>query len=181
MPTAVQSLTGTYAADPIHSNFAFAVKYMGVSTFRGTLDDVSVTVTAGEQGIQIEGAAKVESISIRTPEQFRAHVLGDDFFAADRHPEIAFRSTQVSLNEDGSAEVAGELTIKGVTRPASATGTWSAPTEDAMGNTRAHLHLETTVNRHDFGISWNAPLPKGGNALADDVTLTIDAALVAQA
>jgi polyisoprenoid-binding protein YceI len=181
MSVTTQRLTGTYTADPIHSSFGFGVKYMGVSTYRGTLDDVAVTVEADGDEVQIEGTAKVESISIRQPEQFRAHVLSDDFFAADRHPEITFRSTRVELHDDGTAEVQGELTIKGITRPAAATGTWEPPAEDAMGNTRAHLHLETTLNRHDFGISWNAPLPKGGSALADEVELTIDAALVAQA
>ena len=181
MSVSSPTLAGTYTADPIHSSFAFAVRYMGVSTFRGTLDDVQVNVEASGDEIQIDGTAKVESISIRTPEQFRAHVLSDDFFAAEKHPEVTFRSTSVQLHEDGRADVEGELTIKGVTRPATATGTWVAPAEDAMGNTRAHLHLEATLNRHDFGISWNAPLPKGGNALADEVTLTIDAALVAQA
>lgn len=179
--TTEQSLNGTYTADPIHSTFAFAVKYMGVSTFRGTLDEVQATVDATSGEPMIKGSAKVESISIRTPEQFRQHVLSDDFFAAEKHPEITFNSTKVELREDGTAHVEGELTIKGVTKPTNATGEWAPPTEDAMGNTRAHLHLETKLNRRDFGISWNAPLPKGGNALADDVSLTIDAALVAQA
>ena len=181
MSVSTPTLTGSYTADPIHSSFAFAVRYMGVSTFRGTLDDVQVNVEADGEETRIEGSAKVESISIRTPEQFRAHVLGDDFFAAEQHPEISFRSTNVELHDDGRADVEGELTIKGVSKPTTASGTWEPPTEDAMGNTRAHLHLETTLNRHDFGISWNAPLPKGGNALADDVELSIDAALVAQA
>jgi len=59
-----------------------------------------------------------------------------------------------------------------------ATGTWAPPSADAFGNTRAHLHLETVVDRTAFGLNWNMPLPAGGNALANDVTLTVDLALV---
>ena len=74
------------AADPVHSSFGFAVKYQGISIFRGTLDDVTATLADGK----LEGAAQVESISIRTPEQFRGHVLSDDFFAADKYPTVTF-------------------------------------------------------------------------------------------
>jgi polyisoprenoid-binding protein YceI len=79
-------LSGTYTADPIHSSFGFAVKYQGVSVFRGNLSEVQATLTGG----RLEGTAKVESISIRTPEQFRAHVLSGEFFDAESHPEVAF-------------------------------------------------------------------------------------------
>src|SRR3712207_5300128 len=142
MAIADQPYTGTYTADPIHSSFGFAAQYMGVSTFRGTLDDATVTLSATEAGLQLEGAAKVESISIRTPEQFRAHVLSAEFFDAENHPEVTFRSTNVDLAQDGTARAEGELTIKGITRPVVATGRWSAPGADAFGNTRGHLHLE---------------------------------------
>src|SRR5215218_7832641 len=93
--TAVQPLTGTYTADPVHSSFAFAVRYMGVSTFRGTLGDVAATLTAGADGASLEGTAQVESISIRAPQQFRDHVLSAEFFDVANHPQVAFRSTQV--------------------------------------------------------------------------------------
>ena len=80
MSTTASPLAGTFAADPVHSNFAFAVRYQGVSLFKGTLDAVEATLADGK----LEGKAQVESISIRTPEQFRAHVLSDEFFAADK-------------------------------------------------------------------------------------------------
>ena len=173
-------ISGTYAADPIHSSFGFAVKYMGVSTFRGTLAKVVATLEAGPGEIALTGAAEVQSISIRTPEQFRAHVLGEQFFAADAHPEITFNSSDVVLDEDGTATVTGSLTIKGTTRPVTAHGTWSAPGADPAGKTRSHLALETTINRRDYGITWDAPLPTGGSALADEVTITAELALVAK-
>ncbi len=177
MSTATAPLAGSYVADPVHSSFGFAVRYQGVSLFKGTLDDVTATLTDG----RLEGAANVESISIRTPEQFRAHVLSAEFFDAANHPEITFVSTDTDLREDGTAVVEGELTIKGIAHPVTAAGTWTAPAADAFGNTRGHLTLVTTINRREFDFNWDAPLPNGGSALADDVVLNLDISFVAQA
>ncbi len=176
MATATAPLAGTYTADPVHSSFGFAVRYQGVSVFRGTLDEVEATLADG----RLEGAAKVESISIRTPEQFRAHVLSDEFFDAANHPEVRFVSTDAEFAEDGTAVVEGELTIKGITRPVRATGTWTAPAADAFGKTRGHLNLQATIDRTEFDMNWNVALPSGGNALANEVTLTVDVSLVRQ-
>jgi polyisoprenoid-binding protein YceI len=176
MSTTATPLAGTFTGDPVHSSFGFAVKYQGVSLFRGTLDEVAATLADGK----LEGTAKVESISIRTPEQFRAHVLSDDFFAADKYPEVTFVSTDLDLREDGTATVTGDLTIRDTTQSVTATGTWNPPSADAFGNTRAHLQLATVIDRTSYGLNWNAPLPSGGNALANDVTLTVDIALVQQ-
>ena len=175
MATATK-LSGTYTADPVHSSFAFGVRYQGVSLFKGTLDEVDAKLVDG----RLEGAAKVESISIRTPEQFRAHVLGAEFFDAANHPEVTFTSQDIDIAEDGTAQVEGELTIKGITRPVSATGTWVAPAADAFGNTRGHLELEAVVDRTEFDMNWNMALPSGGNVLANDVTLTVELSLVEQ-
>jgi polyisoprenoid-binding protein YceI len=170
------ALRGTYAADPVHSSFGFSVRYQGVSLFRGTLDDVQATLTDG----RLEGRAKVVSISIRTPEQFRAHVLSAEFFDAENHPEVIYSSNDVEVREDGTVAVDGELTIKGITRPVTATGTWIAPEADAFGRTRGHLNLEAQVDRTEFDMNWNAPLPSGGKALANEVTLTVELSLVEQ-
>jgi len=178
VPTATTPLlAGSYNADPVHSSFGFAVRYQGVSLFKGTLADVTATLNDG----RLEGAAKVESISIRTPDQFRQHVLSAEFFDAENHPEVTFTSSDLDLREDGTATVAGELTIKGITRPVTATGTWIAPAADAFGNSRGHLNLEAVVDRTEFDINWNMALPSGGNVLANDVTLTVELSLVAQA
>ncbi len=168
---------GTYTADPVHSAFTFAVRYQGVSLFRGSLSDVDVTLADG----RLDGTAKVESISIRTPDAFRAHVLGAEFFDTDNHPTLRFTSDQVELADDGTAKVAGELTIKGITRPVVATGAYQAPTADAFGITRGHLQLETVIDRTEFDMNWNAPLPSGGKALANEVTLGVELSLVAAA
>ena len=169
--------SGTYTADPIHSSFGFAVRYQGVSLFRGTLTEVSATLADR----RLEGAAKAESISIRSPEQFRAHVLSGEFFDAANHPEVRFASSDLRLEADGTATVDGELTIKGIARPVRATGTWTEPAADAFGGTRGHLNLEAVVDRTEFDMNWNMPLPSGGKALANEVAITVELSLVAQA
>ena len=174
MSTATAALAGSFTADPVHSSFGFSVRYQGVSVFRGTLDEVTATFADGK----LEGSAKVESISIRTPDAFRQHVLSAEFFDAANHPDVTFVSTSADLREDGTAVVEGELTIKGITHPVTAAGRWTAPAADAFGNTRAHLTLEAIVDRTAYEMTWNAPLPSGGNALANEVTLTVDLSLV---
>src|SRR5215218_5651964 len=169
-------LAGTYTADPVHSSFGFAVRYQGVSIFKGTLSEVAATLTDG----RLEGTAQVESISIRTPAQFRQHVLGAEFFDAANHPEVTFASSDLDLRDDGTATVRGELTIKGITRPVEAVGTWTAPAADAFGSTRGHLNLEAIVDRTEFDMNWNMPLPSGGDVLANDVTLTVELSLIEQ-
>ena len=98
---------------------------------------------------------------------------------AESHPEVVFQSSKFDLADDGTATVEGTLTIKGIEEPVVARGTWQALEADAFGRKRAHLELETVVDRHDYKMDWNAPLPNGGQALADDVTITVDLSLVA--
>jgi len=173
MSTTTAPLAGTYNDDPVHSNFGFAVRYQGVSLFKGTLDEVSATLVDGK----LEGAAKVESISIRTPEQFRAHVLSAEFFDAANHPEVTFSSSSLDLREDGTAEVDGELTIKGITRPISGVGRYAAPRMSSFGEI-AGLQLRTSFDRREFGFDWQMELPGGGNAVGWDVEVDIDLLLI---
>ena len=177
MTTATQPLAGTWKSDPVHSSFGFAVKHMGVSTFRGSFSDVDATLADGV----LEGRAEVESISIVSPADFRTHVLGPDFFDAGNHPEVLFRSTSVDLDDDGTATVRGELTIKGITNEVVATGTWTPPAESPYGIEVAALELAAGLDRTQFGMTWNAPLPKGGNILDEQVTLNVHIELQAQA
>ena len=178
MSTAVQPFAGTYVADPIHSSFGFAVEYSGQGKFRGRLDDVSATLSATDDGLALAGAARVESISIHNPPQFRAHVLGPEFFDAEHHPEVTFRSSGVELADDGSARLDGELTIAGRTRPVEITGTWSEPIAAAGGGLRGGFELTTTIDRRDFGFEWQMALPNGADALAYEVTLEVSLSLV---
>jgi polyisoprenoid-binding protein YceI len=170
-------LSGSFDADPVHSSVGFSVRYQGVSIFRGNLTEIEATLRDG----RLEGAAKVDSISIRTPEQFRAHVLSSEFFDVANHPEVKFVSTALAVDGTGAASAAGDLTIKGITRPVAATGRWTAPAADAFGNARAHLELEAVIDRTEWNMNWNMALPLGGTALANAVTLTIELSLVGQA
>jgi polyisoprenoid-binding protein YceI len=178
MTTETRPLEGTFTQDGARSGFGFSVVYFfqGSKTFRGSLDDVEATLTAGPDGLFLGGTAQVESISIQEPVELRAHVLSDDFFDADNHPEVTFRSTSVELREDGAARVEGELTIAGMTREVSGTGTWSGP--DAVG--RVVIELATSIDRRDFGFEWQMDVPGGGLALAWQVDLDIHVELVRQ-
>ena len=91
--------------------------------------------------------------------------------------QVAFRSSQVELGEDGTARVEGELMIAGITRPVAIAGTWAEPVGAAGGGLRAGLELATVIDRRDFGFDWQMELPNGGDALAHDVTLEVSLAL----
>jgi polyisoprenoid-binding protein YceI len=174
---AVQAFAGTYHAQPAPSSFAFAVRHSGVFWYRGSLSDVAATLRDDGDGLVLEGSARVESISVVEPAAMRAHVLGAEFFDVERHPEITFRSTAIRLAEGGRAEVDGELTIRGVTRPIAADGHYAAPRMSGFGEI-AGLELQTSIDRREFGFEWQAPLPGGGNAVGWDVVIDIDLLLM---
>jgi polyisoprenoid-binding protein YceI len=167
---------GTYAGDPIHSTFGFQVRHNGVQLFRGSFDDVAVTVTSDGETVAIEGSAKVESIQVRLAD-LKGHLLSDDFFAAEKHPEIAFRSNAVRIDGD-AVEVEGELTIKGVTNHVAAKGTLSGPVVGLGGQPVIGLAIETVIDRTQYGLNWQAELPSGGQALANEVKIVVEAELV---
>src|SRR3954447_12913106 len=168
MTTATQPLAGTWTSDPVHSSFGFAVKHMGVSTFRGTFSDVEATLADGV----LDGRAKVESISIVSPADFRAHVLSPEFFDAERHPEVVFQSTDLDLADDGTATVRGELTIKGITREVVATGTWTPPAESPYGIQVAALEVSAGIDRTQYGGAGPPPRPRGDNPRDEKPPLT---------
>jgi polyisoprenoid-binding protein YceI len=164
--------TGTWQLDPVHSKAGFAVKHAGLSNFRGTFDTVDASL---EDGV-LRGSVKVDSVSVPV-DQLKGHLQGPDFFDAERHPEITFVAR--NLEQDGEQlKVAGELTMRGVTKPVEATGTIAGPAQYFDGKDRIAIELETTVDRTAYGINWNAPIPSGGNALADTVTITVELQLV---
>ncbi len=170
---------GTYNTDGVHSTAGFAVKHMQVSTFRGRFDEYEATLTVGEDGaLALTGTTPVGSLAIKD-ENLAAHLRSAEFFDADQYPTIEFRSTGVRVDGE-SLTVDGDLTIKGHTNPVTGTGTISEPAEGLAGTTVA-ITLETIVDRTRFGLDWNAPLPKGGVALGNKVTLTTDLEFTQQA
>jgi polyisoprenoid-binding protein YceI len=170
--TEQQQATGTFAADPVHSHVGFEVPY-AVATFSGEVTDFTATLVDGH----LEGSAKIESIKLKD-ENLQAHVLSPEFFDAERHPVLTFSG---ELTRDGDrATIDGEITMKGITRPATLEGTIVGPTVDHFGATRVGLKLDTVVDRTDFDMKWNMPLPNGEPALGNEVTLKADLTLVAQ-
>ena len=181
MAVTTQPLTGVFDADRIHSSFQFAVRHMKIATFRASFGDVDARLIADASELRLEGAARVESISIADPPEFREHVVrGAEFFDADNHPEIRFRSERVDLAGNGAATVEGELTIKGLSRPITATGTWARPVEDTFGLLRTALELRAVLDRRDWELNWQMPLPDGTDVLGWDVELTVQLELVKQ-
>jgi polyisoprenoid-binding protein YceI len=179
MAIATQPFTGTYDIDPVHSTVQFAVTHLAVSTFRASFADVEGRLDAGGDAIALEARALVESVSILEPAEFREHIVrGSDFFDGEVHPTITFRSTRVDLNDDGTATGAGELTIRDLPRTVIATGTYRPPTEDPFGSHRAGLELVTTIDRRNWGLDWQAPLPGGGEAVGWDVEITVQLELI---
>jgi len=164
--------TGLYSADPVHSSVAFEVRYMGIGTFGGTVSDFGAALENG----RLAGSARIETLEVKD-ENLYAHLMSPEFFDAGHHPEVSF-STERSSVEDSDVELEGEITIKGITRPATLKGTIVGPTADPYGNERYGLKLETTIDRTQFGITWNADMPNGTKALDDEVTLKADLSLV---
>jgi polyisoprenoid-binding protein YceI len=164
---------GTYKDDGVHSAATFAVKHMVVSTFRGRFEDFNASLTVGEDGTaHLNGTVDANSIVVKD-ENLAGHLKSPDFFDTERYPEITFSSLQLTRDGDTLA-VEGDLTIKGHTEKITGTGTIEGPHEDIAGNTKVGLALQTVIDRTKFGLNWNAPLPKGGFALADDVKLTVE-------
>lgn len=179
MSTTVTPFTGMYVADNDHSSVGFAVRHMGVSTFRGSFSQLEASVVVADDGaLKLTGSVQADSISIVSPIDFRNHVLSGDFLDAAQHSAVSFESDPARANEDGTITVNGRLTIRSVTLDVVAEGTWSAPLEDPYGNMRAAIELTTVIDRRDYGITWNAPLPKGGDALGTDLTLTVHLELI---
>ena len=166
--TTIQEVpAGAYALDPVHSSFGFRVKHNGVSTFRGQFEQVEASLQDG----QLEGTVQVESVKTAIP-QLKEHLLSPEFFNAAETPTITFRSTDIRLSEDGAVEVEGDLTLRGVTKPITAKGTLASGI-GMTGSEVVGIDLEAIVDRRDYGLNWQAPLPAGGNALAWDVTLQV--------
>jgi polyisoprenoid-binding protein YceI len=171
--TEQQLATGTWKLDPIHSSAGFAVKHMVVATFRGRFEDFDATLEVDENGQgKLVGTVKPSSIVVKD-ENLAGHLQSPDFFDSEQYPELRFESDSLRIEGD-EAILEGELTIKGNTERVTARGGYVGPHEDIAGNTKIGVTLETVIDRTKFGLNWNAPLPKGGFALANDVALTVE-------
>jgi polyisoprenoid-binding protein YceI len=158
---------GTWILDPVHSTIGFELPYLA-GTFRGTFKDVDAKLTAES----LSGAARVASVDVKD-ENLAAHLQSPEFFDAEQHPELTFASRSIERSGD-ELKVDGEITIRGTTKPVELAGTIAGPITDGFGNERINVTLETDVDRTDFGVNWNMPLPNGQPALQNEVKLVAE-------
>lgn len=159
--------SGRWTVDPVHSVAGFSVRHMMVGTFRGEFAEIDATLTDGK----LVGRVKVGSLHLKD-ERLTGHVLAPDFFDAERYPEIIYESSSLVV-EDGVLKSEGTLTVKGKATPVIATGTLAGPAVTLGDVEKIGIDLETTIDREELGLKWNAPLPKGGVVLGNDVTITV--------
>jgi len=170
--------TGNWTIDPVHSHVGFSVKHMVVATFRGYFAKYDgALASSGDGSPVLKGQVEADSIVVKD-ENLAGHLKSPEFFDVAAYPEISFVSTAVNVGEDSSLEVEGDLTIKGNTHRITARGALNGPHTDIAGNDKLGVDLEAVIDRREFGLEWNAPLPKGGFALENDVKLEVTLELV---
>jgi polyisoprenoid-binding protein YceI len=167
---------GTWSLDPTHSSASFAVKHMVVATFRGRFEHFDATLTVDEDSAELVGTVDASSLVVKD-ENLQGHLGSPDFFDLERYPEIAFRSTRIRREGD-ELIIDGELTIKGNTHPLEARGTIAGPAVTLGDFVKLGITLEAVIDRTQYGLNWNAPLPKGGFAVDNEVKLTVELELV---
>jgi polyisoprenoid-binding protein YceI len=171
------AFASTYEIDSAHSSAGFSVKHMMVSNVRGEFGKVTGTVNLDDKDITkstVEAVIDVSTINTREPKRDE-HLKSKDFFDVAKYPTITFKSTSVKQAGDGKLEVAGNLTMHGVTKPVTLAVEGPAKeAKDPYGNIKSGATATTKLNRKDFGLSWNAALETGGVAVGEDVAVTID-------
>jgi len=167
----------TWQIDPAHSEIGFEVKHMMFATVRGRFRVVEGTLVLGEgaSGGRSRVAAVIETASIDTGHAQRdEHLRSPDFFDMGRYPTLTFESRSVRRGEGGKLTVAGDLTIRGVTRPVSLDVTESGRGVDPWGNERVGFTATTAIDRRDFGLTWNQALEAGGILVGNEVRIRLE-------
>ncbi|QHC66996.1 YceI family protein [Rathayibacter oskolensis] len=165
---------GTWVIDPTHSEVGFSVRHLMISKVKGKFERFTATFTTGENPLDSKVEATAEVASVNTNEPNRdGHLRTGDFFEAEKYPEIHFVSTAVRANGDDFL-VDGELTIKDVTKPVTFEVEFGGFGSDPYGNYKAGLTAKTTIDRTDFGLTYNAALETGGVLIGEKVTITLD-------
>ena len=176
--TATDSTVTHWSIDPAHTEVGFAVRHLMISTVRGRFGAVSGTVTIGgasPASSRVDVQIDASTIDTRS-DQRDAHLRSADFFDVERFPSIAFRSTAVESTPTGFA-VTGELTIRDVTRTVSFDAVDEGRGTDPWGNGKAAFSTRLTIDRRDFGLTWNQALETGGMLVSNDVVITLDVQL----
>ncbi|MGL5443743.1 MAG: YceI family protein, partial [[Mycobacterium] stephanolepidis] len=156
---------GTWTIDSVHSDITFSVRHLGVSKVRGSFTDFSGDITVAEDGTpSVSATINVASVDTRN-DQRDGHLRSADFFDTDNHPTATYRSTSVRTDGDDYI-VDGELTLHGVTQPASLNLSLEGVGPGAQGGAVAGFEAGTEINRGDFGVTGGAGL------VGEKVTLT---------
>jgi polyisoprenoid-binding protein YceI len=174
-------VAGTWVLDPTHSEVTFSVKHLAISKVRGSFERFTATIVTAEDPTKSTVEASIEVASVNTNQKDRDnHLRTNDFFKADEFPNITFVSTSVERDDD-DITVVGELTLRGVAKSVTLSGEFGGIVVDGYGQSKAGFSASTKINRHDFGVSWNAALEAGGFTLGDDVTINFELQFTLQA
>ncbi|HEU0013665.1 MAG TPA: YceI family protein [Longimicrobium sp.] len=168
--------TQTWQIDPAHTEVGFEVKHLMISKVRGRFGAVSGTIQLDEASparSSVDVSIETASIDTRS-EQRDAHLRSPDFFDVEAYPAITFRSRSVEQAGRGAYQVAGDLTIRGVTREVTLLATDEGRGTDPWGGTRAAFSGTVVVDRRDFGLTWNQALETGGVLVGNDIKITLD-------
>jgi polyisoprenoid-binding protein YceI len=167
-------VAGTWTVDPVHSEVSFVVRHMMVSKVRGRFDTFTGTITTAEDPLQSTVTASVDLNSVNTGAPDRDnHIRSADFFDIEHHPTMTFQSTGVRRDGDEFL-LDGDLTIRGTTKPVTFSLELNGFGPDAYGGTRAGFSATSEINRSDFGVSYNGPIPGGGVAVSEKVTIALE-------
>ena len=172
----------SWVLDPVHSSVEFAVKHMVIATVKGRFTRFEVDGMFdldNPERSTVEARIDAASVDTRDPQR-DGHLRSPDFFDVEQHPWITFRSRRIERSGDGSYAVVGDLTIRGVTREVVLEATFAGLAKDPWGSQRAGVAAETSVNRKDFGLTWNVPLEAGGLLVGDNVKISLDVEFVKQ-
>jgi polyisoprenoid-binding protein YceI len=171
----------TWKIDPVHSSVEFAVKHLMFTTVKGRFADVegTITIVANDPSrSSVSTIIKAASIDTRTGQR-DDHLRSADFLHAEQFPELTFRSTRIS-GDTGSFTVAGELTIRGVTREIVLDATEEGAGKDPWGGERIGFSAKTKLDRRDFGLVWNQAIESGGVVVGNEVKVSIEVQAVRQ-
>lgn len=165
--------------DTTHAEVEFAVKHLMISTVKGRFKTFTGVGETAVDGTLKSVEMSIDTASIDTNAQQRDdHLRSADFFDVASHPKITFTSKQVT-QQGSDVTIAGDLTIRGTSRPVTLTGEYTAPTKDPWGNPRAALAVSAKINRKDWGLGWNMALEAGGVVVGEEVKLSIEVEAVA--
>jgi polyisoprenoid-binding protein YceI len=180
--TDLSSLTGTYTLDTAHSRIGFVARHAMVTKVRGSFNEFTGTaVLDGVNPANSRATVTIKAASIDTRNAQRdGHLKSNDFLAMDEYPEITFVSASARQSGDAEFELTGDLTIKGVTKQVTIPLTFEGAATDPFGNFRVGFEGAVTINRKDYGVTWNAALEGGGVLVSEKVTLEFEISAIRQ-